>query len=230
VGEGVIAEFSDLTCVVGNKKIMSRIGVEVSSEFDKPNTLFVAINNRLEGVIIVSDEIKNEAKSAIDTLRRLGIKTTYIISGDKNDNVKRTASEVGVDVFYAELSPEEKYTRLEEIIETRGCTMYVGDGINDSPSLARADVGIAMGGVGQDSAIEAADVVIMNDNLAKISEAVLIARKTINISWQNIVFALGVKGIILILGLLGFANMWLAVFADVGVAVLAILNSMRAMK
>ena len=128
------------------------------------------------------------------------------------------------------MTPEEKYTKLEDLIKSSKSTMYVGDGINDSPSLARADVGVAMGSLGQDSAIEAADVVIMTDNLSKLTEAILISRKTINISWQNIVFALGTKALILILGLLGFANMWLAVFADVGVAVLAILNSMRALK
>jgi Cd2+/Zn2+-exporting ATPase len=137
---------------------------------------------------------------------------------------------VGVDEAYPSLTPEEKFTRLEEAISSSKSTMFVGDGINDSPSLARADVGVAMGSIGQDSAIEAADVVIMTDNLSKLPEAVKIARKTILISWQNIIFALGVKGLILFLGLFGIANMWLAVFADVGVAVLAILNSMRALR
>ena len=137
---------------------------------------------------------------------------------------------MGVDKAEFALTPEQKYERLEEIIKSSRSTMYVGDGINDSPSLARADVGVAMGSLGQDSAIEAADMVVMTDNLSKLPESVLIARKTINISWQNIIFALGTKSLILILGLFGLANMWLAVFADVGVAVLAILNSMRALR
>ena len=133
------------------------------------------------------------------------------------------------DKYYFELTPGEKYNMLREIIAKSKSTMYVGDGINDTPSLAGADVGVAMGTIGQDAAIEAADIVIMSDSLDKLPEAIAIARKTINISWQNIIFALGVKGLILLLGLCGFANMWLAVFADVGVAVLAILNSMRAL-
>ena len=152
------------------------------------------------------------------------------LSGDREKNVSAVGTAVRVSETHHSLTPEEKYNKLDELISTSRGVMYVGDGINDSPSLARADVGIAMGSAGQDSAIEAADVVIMSDNLARLPEVVLIARKTINISWQNIVFALGVKGLILILGLLGFANMWLAVFADVGVAVLAILNSMRALR
>ena len=198
---------------------------------DKPSggAVYVAKNNTLAGVIIISDCVKPEAAQAIKELKSFGVKHTVILSGDREENVLNVATQVGVDEAKASMTPEQKYSRLEELIESSRSTMYVGDGINDSPSLARADVGVAMGSVGQDSAIEASDVVIMTDNLLKLSEAVRISRKTINISWQNIVFALGTKGLILILGLLGFANMWLAVFADVGVAVLAILNSMRAL-
>jgi Cd2+/Zn2+-exporting ATPase len=155
---------------------------------------------------------------------------TVILSGDREENVNTVADLVGVDEAYSKLTPDEKYEKLKHLIADSESTLYVGDGINDSPSLALADVGVAMGSMGQDVAIEAADMVIMTDNLSKIPVAVLIARKTIRISWQNIIFALGVKGLILLLGLLGFANMWLAVFADVGVAVLAILNSMRALR
>ena len=225
-GEGVVADFSDVTVAVGNHRLMKRFSIDT----DNKSAVYVAINNRLAGIIIISDTLKSEAKDAIANLRRLGAKKTYILSGDREDKVMRVASAVGVDKAYASLTPEEKFSRLEDIISASKSTMYVGDGINDSPSLARADVGVAMGSLGQDSAIEAADMVIMTDNLMKLPEVVLISRKTINISWQNIIFALGVKGLILLLGLFGFANMWLAVFADVGVAVLAILNSMRALR
>ena len=229
-GEGIVAEFPELICAVGNARLMSRLGILIPDNENQSGRVYAAINNGLRGIITISDEIKPEAASAIQRLRTLGVKRSYILSGDRKENVLRTASEVGVDESYFELTPGEKYSKLEQIISGSKSTMYVGDGINDSPSLARADIGVAMGSMGQDSAIEAADIVIMTDNLAKLPEVILIARKTINISWQNIIFALGVKGLILILGLLGFANMWLAVFADVGVAVLAILNSMRALR
>ena len=230
-GYGVLAEFDENACAVGNIKLMHKLSVDISSlNSEADGAVYVAIDGRLAGVIILSDSIKPEAADAIKRLRKLGVRRTYILSGDREENVKRVATAVGVDESHFALSPEQKYAKLEEIIGDSKSTLYVGDGINDSPSLARADVGVAMGGVGQDSAIEAADMVIMTDNLSKLSEAVMISRKTINISWQNIIFALGVKGLILVLGLLGFANMWLAVFADVGVAVLAILNSMRALK
>ena len=225
-GEGVVADFYEATVAVGNYRLMKRFSVDT----DNGSAVYVAINGRLAGIITISDKVKSEAKKAINDLRKLGAKNTYIFSGDREENVNRVASVVGIDKAYFGLTPEEKYTKLEDVIKSSKSTMYVGDGINDSPSLARADVGVAMGSLGQDSAIEAADVVIMTDNLSKLTEAILISRKTINISWQNIVFALGTKALILILGLLGFANMWLAVFADVGVAVLAILNSMRALK
>lgn len=231
-GYGVVAEFYEkYSCAVGNIKLMQSLSVDLSRLSDAPDgAVYVALDGRLAGIIIISDSIKPEATEAIGTLHRIGVRRTVILSGDREENVTGVAKDVGIREAYASLSPEEKYARLEALIAESKSTMYVGDGINDSPSLARADVGVAMGSMGQDSAIEAADMVIMTDNLSKLPEAVLIARKTINISWQNIIFALGVKGLILILGLLGFANMWLAVFADVGVAVLAILNSMRALK
>ena len=225
-GEGVVADFGELTVAVGNHRLMQRFDIET----DNSSAVYVAFDGRLAGVITISDKVKPEAKDAIGALRRLGVKHTYIFSGDREENVSRVASLVGVDMAYSSLTPEEKFSHLESAILNSKSTMFVGDGINDSPSLARADVGVAMGSIGQDSAIEAADVVIMTDNLSKLPEAVKIARKTILISWQNIIFALGVKGLILLLGLFGIANMWLAVFADVGVAVLAILNSMRALR
>ncbi len=230
-GYGVVAELAEgYSCAVGNIKLMESLSVDLSMlSTTIDGALYVAIDGRLAGVIIISDSIKPEAADAISALHRLGVRRTAVLSGDREENVSRVADSIGIREAHASLTPEEKYTRLEKLIADSRSTMYVGDGINDSPSLARADVGVAMGSVGQDSAIEAADIVIMTDNLLKLPEAILIARKTINISWQNIFFALGAKGLILILGLLGFANMWLAVFADVGVAVLAILNSMRAL-
>ncbi len=230
-GFGLVATFSDCTVGVGNIALMKKLSVDVSFVSNIPNgAVLVAKDSTLVGIIILSDSIKPEAVSALRELRRLGVKHTAILSGDREENVLRVASAVGVDEARAALTPEQKYARLESLIESSKSTMFVGDGINDSPSLARADVGVAMGSMGQDSAIEASDVVIMTDNLSKLAEAVRISRKTINISWQNIIFALGTKGLILVLGLLGFANMWLAVFADVGVAVLAIINSMRALR
>jgi len=230
-GLGVISELESCTVAVGNTTLMYNQGVNIQNIDRVPaGSVFVSKDKKLIGMLVISDNVKLEAKEAIASLRALGVKKTIILSGDKKENVVRTKDVLGIDECQFELTPEEKYAKLEALISASKSTMYVGDGINDSPALARADVGVAMGSVGQDAAIEAADMVIMSDNLSKLPEAILIARKTINISWQNIVFALGIKGLILVLGLLGFANMWLAVFADVGVAVLAILNSMRALK
>ena len=229
-GYGVISTIADNKIAVGNRELMNKLGVDTSQVNNISGTVFVSKNDSLVGILTISDSIKAEAASAISELKNLGVKRTAILSGDGSANVSRVASAVGIDEIYPELTPEEKYEKLTDLISSSKSTMYVGDGINDSPSIALADVGVAMGSMGQDSAIEAADVVIMTDNLSKLGHAVKIARKTVNISWQNIIFALGAKGLILILGLLGFANMWLAVFADVGVAVLAILNSMRALR
>ncbi len=230
-GMGVVAKVKDREVAVGNAALMNTLSVDVSLVSDSEKGLLVSVDGVLRGIIHVSDSVKNEAKAAIKAMRRLGVKRTVMLSGDKLEKAEAVSSVVGIDVTCAELSPEEKYKKLETIIkESEKSTMYVGDGINDAPALALSDVGVSMGSIGQDSAIEASDMVIMSDNLMKIPEAILIARKTLNISKQNIVFALGAKGTILILGALGFANMWLAVFADVGVAVIAILNSMRALK
>ena len=230
-GAGVVANLESCECAVGNSSLMRQLSVDTQGyDTERSGAVYVAVDGVLNGIIIISDRIKPEAGEAIKKIRKLGVKRTFILSGDREENVKRVANEVGVDEACFALTPEQKYEKLESIISTSSSTVYVGDGINDSPSLARADVGVAMGGIGQDSAIEAADMVIMTDSLAKLPEAMLIARKTINISWQNIIFALGVKLAILVIGLFGYANMWLAVFADVGVAVLAIINSMRALR
>ena len=229
-GLGVVASLAGESILVGNRALMHRYEINIDEVEDKSGAVYVAKNGKLIGVTYMSDSIKKEAATAISALRSLGVKRSVILSGDKKDNVIKAANEVDIDTAYYELTPEDKYKKLEELIAASDSTMYVGDGINDAPSLARADVGVAMGSVGQDSAIEAADVVIMTDNLYKICEAIQISRKTLHISWQNIIFALGTKAVIMLLGVFGMANMWLAVFADVGVAVLAILNSMRALK
>lgn len=230
-GFGIIASFDNAECAVGNRALMQKLSIDVADScVDSGPEVYVSKNGRLIGTIIISDTIKPEAKGTFSRLKELGVKHTVILSGDREQSVKNIAKAVNADEYHYSLKPDEKYTKLEQLISQSKSTMYVGDGVNDSPSLARADVGVAMGALGQDSAIEAADMVIMTDNLSKIPQAVQIARKTIQISRQNIVFALGSKGLILILGLIGFANMWLAVFADVGVAVLAILNSTRALR
>ena len=225
-GEGVIATVDGCEIAVGNEKLMASIGI---TELPEAN-VFVARDGEYIGSITLGDKIKTESKSAIARLKSLGVKECLILSGDKAENVEKIKNELSLDTAYAALKPEDKYEKLEAIIASaEGSVGYVGDGINDAPTLARADVGFAMGSIGSDSAVEAADAVIMSDNLEKIAESIVIARKTISISWQNIILAIGIKVAVMILGAFGFANMWLAVFADVGVSVLAILNSMRAL-
>ncbi len=229
-GEGVIATLRDRRIGVGNRALMERLGIDISSAEHTASQIYVSLDGTLAGLISVSDKVKPEAKEAISRLYSLGVKRTVMLSGDRRENVEDVCSLVSINEAHSELTPEQKYEKLEELILASRSTVYIGDGINDAPALARADVGISMGRMGQDSAIEASDVVIMSDNLAKLPEAVLVARKTLAIAKQNIVFALTLKVAILVLGALGIANMWLAVFADVGVAVIAILNSMRALR
>lgn len=226
-GEGVIATVSGAEIAVGNSKLMSRLGVTELCE----GSVFVAKDGVLIGSLTLGDKIKSESRAAISRIKSLGVEKCVILSGDKTENVEKIKSELSLDEAFAELKPDDKYRMLEELISAnKGSVGYVGDGINDAPTLARADVGFAMGAIGSDSAVEAADAVIMSDNLEKIAESIMISRKTIRISWQNIVFAIGIKVLVMILGAFGFANMWLAVFADVGVSVLAILNSMRTLR
>ena len=231
-GKGSIATVAGRQIAVGNRALMRQIGAQIRGEHTADaGIVYLADGSEYLGCIAVSDEIKPEAKAAIAQLRQLGAEKTVILSGDRKENVERVKKAVGLDAAEAELLPNEKYERLERLIaEGNGKTVYVGDGINDAPSLARADVGVAMGAIGSDSAIEAADIVIMSDRLDKLPEAIRVARKTLRIAKENIVFALAVKIGVLILGALGIANMWLAVFADVGVAVIAVLNAMRAMR
>lgn len=228
VGKGIVAQVSGKRVAVGNEALMSEVGA-VITEVER-GSVFVAIDGVYRGCIVLTDTIKPEAEDAIKSLRSLGARYSIILSGDNRESVGNVASKLGIDEVHAELLPEDKYRELESIIDKRrGSTLYVGDGINDAPCLARADVGIAMGERGSDSAIESADVVIMSDNLSRIPEAIRIARKTVRIAKENIFFAIGIKAAVLLLVALNLAGMWLAVFADVGVAVLAILNSMRTM-
>ncbi len=226
-GRGIVAEVDSHTVAIGNFALMVDVGVTAPNL--PSGALCVSVDGIYKGAIYITNT-KNEAETAISKLKQLGIKQSIMLSGDHLSKAERVGKAVGIDVVSAELLPDEKYIRLQEIISSSKATVYVGDGINDAPSLAGADVGIAMGGVGSDSAIEAADIVIMTDNLTRIPTAIKIARKTIAIAKVNIVFALTVKIAILILSAAGFANMWLAVFADVGVDVIAILNSMRTLR
>ena len=229
-GRGIIGCVCGKEIAVGNRLLMSEVGAKVAQNgSDADSTyLFVAINGELAGAIEISDSIKDETQKALKKLRKVGISRIMMLSGDKKSRAESIGRELNIDDVHSELLPEDKYRILKNEIDSGAVkVMYVGDGINDAPALTLADVGVAMGGVGSDSAIECADLVITSDNLERIPEAILIARKTLRIAQQNIVLALGVKLSIMVLSAFGVANMWLAVFADVGVAVLAILNSMR---
>ncbi|MBR2466105.1 MAG: cadmium-translocating P-type ATPase [Clostridia bacterium] len=223
-GKGVIATVAGQRIAVGNAALMKDVGVEAENT---DGVIFVARESELVGILEISDTVKPEAARAISELRDLGVRRTVMLTGDRRERAESVAREIGIDEVRAELLPEDKYAAIEALIAESSRTVYVGDGINDAPTLARADAGVAMGALGQDSAIEAADAVIMSDSLTKLPEMVKIARKTLRIAKENIIFALGVKAAVMVLSVLGFANMWLAVIADVGVAVLAILNSMR---
>ncbi len=224
-GHGVEAVIDGKKVLAGNAKF---IGCEPA---DKSGTVvYVSIDGNYDGYIVISDEIKDDSKEAISELKKLGV-STEILTGDTYKAAEKVQQELGVDKVYAELLPEDKVNKLEEVMQSaQGSVIFAGDGINDAPVLTRADAGIAMGGLGSDAAIEAADVVIMDDRPSKVAEAVKISRKTMRIVKQNIVFALGVKGTFLILGGLGMMTMWGAVFADVGVSLIAILNALRAAK
>ncbi len=228
-GRGVKANVDGKCVLVGNIDLLRESGISLPENVGSAS-LLVARDGEYIGQIIVTDGIKTEAEAAISNLKKLGIRRVAMLSGDRSDNAERVGRELGITEIHAELLPEKKYEKLSEIIASSSAAVYVGDGINDAPAIVSADVGIAMGAIGSDSAIEAADVVIMSDSLDRLPTAVKIARKTVRIAKMNIVFALAVKGAILALSALGFANMWLAVFADVGVAVIAILNAMRTMK
>jgi Cd2+/Zn2+-exporting ATPase len=225
-GQGVRASLFGSEILVGNQTLMASFDIDAEKA---PAGIYVAKDKKLVGILYVSDEIKPEAKAALSSLRSLGAERLIMLSGDRRENAEAVSDALSLDECNFSLLPEEKYNKIEEL-SREASLAYVGDGINDAPSLARASVGIAMGSLGSDSAIASADVVLVSDNLEKLPKGVKIARKTLRIAKENIVFALGVKFLIMALGAIGAANMWLAVFADVGVAVIAILNSMRTLR
>lgn len=232
-GHGVQAVIDGKPVLAGNTKLMTRENITFSPADAVGTVIYLACNGKYSGYIVIEDEIKADAPAAIKALKEVGVKKTVMLTGDADAVGKKVAHKLGLDQVYTELLPADKVDRVEALLKQtseKGKLVFVGDGINDAPVLARADVGIAMGGLGSDAAIEAADVVLMTDEPSKISAVVQIARKTIRIANENIVFALGVKLLVLILGATGYANMWAAVFADVGVSVIAILNAIRAMR
>ena len=232
-GNGVIAKVDGIEIAAGNDKLMDRLGIEYISCHSVGTIIHMAINGKYAGHIVIADIVKPHSKEAIRELKVAGVRKTVMLTGDAKKVADQVAATLGVDAVYSELLPADKVEKVEEILKTkseREKLAFVGDGINDAPVLRRADIGIAMGGLGSDVAIEAADVVVMNDHLSKIAQAIKIARQTITIARENIIISIGIKVLVLILASLGLANMWLAIFADVGVTVLATLNAMRTMK
>lgn len=231
-GNGVTAVFDGKSVAAGNARLMSSLGIEVPP-CDEPGTLVhVAVNGTYCGVILISDKLKDGAKDAIAALKQSGIKKTVMLTGDAKRIADATAAELGIDEVYSELLPADKVSKVEELLGGLGGKeklAFVGDGINDAPVLSRADIGIAMGALGSDAAIEAADIVLMDDDPRKISKAIRISRKALRIVHENICFAIGVKVICLVLAAVGIANMWFGIFADVGVMVIAVLNAIRAL-
>lgn len=229
-GNGIKAQIDNSEILVGNNKLMTKFGINYISQQNAGTVIYVAKNNEFVGSITISDELKTDSKATIKNLNKKQIKTV-MLTGDNSIPAEYIAKELDIPKIYSELLPAQKVEKLEELISTqKGSVIFVGDGINDAPVLTRADVGIAMGGLGSDAAIEAADVVIMNDNPSKVVSAIKIAQKTMQIVKENIIFALGIKILFLILGAFGVITMWGAVFADVGVTLIAVLNSLRALK
>lgn len=232
-GRGVSVNVSGHTVLAGNDKLMSDNEIDYVQDSAVGTKVYVATDGNFIGSILISDEIKTDSANAMSALKKLGIKSLVMLTGDDKVVAENVARELKIDTYYAELLPGDKVQKLEELLAAAkegGKVAFIGDGINDAPVLARADVGVAMGALGSDAAIEAADVVLMTDEPAKLADAILIAKKTKKIVMQNIVFAIGVKVFLLILGALGIAGMWAAIFGDVGVMVIAVLNAMRALK
>lgn len=232
-GHGVQALVDGHPVAVGNAKLMEKIGAALPDARTDGTTVYVAADSKYIGCIVISDVVKPTAKAAMAALKENGVKMTVMLTGDAKAAADRVAAEIGMDRVESELLPGDKVAQVEKLLAEKGPKenlAFVGDGINDAPVLSRADVGIAMGALGSDAAIEAADVVLMDDDPSKIALAMKISRHTLQIVWQNIVFALAVKAVCLVLGALGIAGMWLAIFADVGVMVLAVLNATRALK
>ena len=232
-GYGIKTEVNGKSVIAGNIKLMNLENIKTENNSQTGTVVYVAIDGKYAGNLLISDEIKEDSLRAIEDMKKIGVKKTVMLTGDSKAIGESIAEKLNIDKAYTELLPSDKVEKIEEIFEERksnGKILFVGDGINDAPVLARADIGVAMGGVGSDAAIEAADVVIMNDEPSKIVTAIKIAKKTRTVVWQNIALALGVKIITLILGVMGFATIWAAIFADVGVALIAILNAARVIR
>lgn len=231
-GKGIMAKVNGDVILVGNLKLFKDNGISADLVKSAGSTVYMGLNGRYIGYIVISDEIKDGTTAVIEELKRLGIKKTIMLSGDRKEVAETVGNSIGIDKVYGELLPQDKVEKLEEIMlkNKKGKVAFIGDGVNDAPVLARADVGISMGSLGSDAAIEASDIVIMTDELERIVTGIKISNKTKKIVTENIIFALAVKLMVLILGALGIATMWEAVFADVGVSIIAILNSMRALK
>lgn len=231
-GNGVIAKVDGISVAAGNTKLMDHLGIKYIDCHHVGTIVHMVVDGKYEGHILIADIIKPHAKEAIQALKKAGVRKTVMLTGDTKKVADQVAAELAIDEVYSELLPADKVTKVEELLSTKGQKeklAFVGDGINDAPVLSRADIGIAMGALGSDAAIEAADVVLMDDDPLKISKAIRISRKCLRIVYENIWFALGIKGICLLLGALGIANMWMAIFADVGVMVIAVLNATRAL-
>ena len=231
-GHGVTAEVDGHTVAAGNDKLMAKLGIPSVPCHQVGTIIHVALDGQYAGHILISDVVKPTAKEAIAALKKIGVEKTVMLTGDADAVAQQVAGELGIDQVYSQLLPADKVSKVEQLLNEKPAKKklaFVGDGINDAPVLSRADIGIAMGAMGSDAAIEAADVVLMDDDPLKIAKAIKISRKCLGIVYQNIVFALAIKGICLVLGALGIANMWLAIFADVGVMILAVLNAIRAL-
>ena len=229
-GKGILASIDEKQVLIGNEKLMQEYNINYEKSKEVGTILYIAIDNVFSGTILISDKIKDDSVKCIELIKTNGIKQTIMLTGDKKEIAENISKELGIDTVHSELLPDEKVHKMEELLKNKTQNKkiaFVGDGINDAPVLALADIGIAMGGLGSDSAIEAADIVIMTDEPSKISTAIKISKKTMKIVRENIIFAITIKIIVLILSALGIATMWEAVFADVGVAIIAILNSLR---
>ncbi|MBP3831830.1 MAG: cadmium-translocating P-type ATPase [Clostridia bacterium] len=229
-GKGILASIDEKQVLIGNEKLMQEYNINYEKSKEVGTILYIAIDNVFSGTILISDKIKDDSVKCIELIKTNGIKQTIMLTGDKKEIAENISKELGIDTVHSELLPDEKVHKMEELLKNKTQNKkiaFVGDGINDAPVLALADIGIAMGGLGSDSAIEAADIVIMTDEPSKISTAIKISKKTMKIVRENIIFAITVKIIVLILSALGIATMWEAVFADVGVAIIAIINSLR---
>ncbi|MBR7060667.1 MAG: cadmium-translocating P-type ATPase, partial [Eubacterium sp.] len=232
-GHGITAKIDGIDVFAGNAKLMDKMNIPFEKCGEAGTIVYVAIDGKYQGYILISDVVKDNAGEAVKELKNSGVNKAIMLTGDVDEAARGVAQELGIDEYYSSLLPANKVEKVEELLEvkSKGETLaFIGDGINDAPVLTRADIGIAMGALGSDAAIEAADIVLMDDDLFKISKAIRIAKKCLKIVYENIGFAIGVKLICLLLGALGIANMWLAIFADVGVMVIAVINAIRALK